>query len=328
MVKCKQVTCQVHVDGKCLESFDPPRDCPHFYFEETNDASSQISSPEETTSQPAQVSLFSGDELSLKELTFLTYKYPTKVIVIIGESECGKTTLLGTICDMFQIAPIGKFLFAGSVTLIGFEKRSHLSRKASNLSRQDTERTKSKEFNFLHLAVKKENELNKKSTHLLLSDISGERFQSARDYSSSMKSLDLLKTADHLFVMIDGERLSKNLTRHGVIFNVQMFIKNALDDEMFDRKTQLNVIISKCDLLKDFDFTKLIETPFNNEFSHRLKGLKFIKLAARPEEGPLNGFGIEEILDICTENRTHSFEFPHLISERDRYFDLYKTVKA
>jgi ATPase subunit of ABC transporter with duplicated ATPase domains len=71
------------------------------------------------------IRLYSGEELSLKDVNLVTHKYLYKLILIIGDTDSGKTTLLATLYDLFQIAPFKDYLFAGSLTQIGFETRCH-----------------------------------------------------------------------------------------------------------------------------------------------------------------------------------------------------------
>src|SRR5258706_16328307 len=77
----------------------------------------------------------------------------TNVILFAGTAESGKTTLLATLYLLFQKGPFATFSFAGSRTLVGFERRVHNARLSSKLSIPRTERSKSSEL--LHLPVRK-----------------------------------------------------------------------------------------------------------------------------------------------------------------------------
>jgi energy-coupling factor transporter ATP-binding protein EcfA2 len=326
--KCKQSACKVSLDGKCLEGLELDK-CPHFYFDEIDENRMQEASSVKL--QP-QIALFTGEELSLKDIKFLTFKFRTKIIMIIGEADSGKSTLLAVLHDLFQLGPFANFLFAGSTTQIGFERRCHPSRLNSNASTPDTERTKTNEFNFLHLAVKKKDEIDNEASHLLLSDISGEKFRLARDSSASMLELDLLKSVNNLIILIDGLRVSNKLLRAATILNAATFIVKALDEKIFNSSTRLNIVLSKWDCLyndKTFDFTESIEKPFLTQFSNRLEEISFSKIAARPDKitnGIGYGYGLAELLTQWVSNPMNSESLKvDTTRYNPRYFGNYRS---
>lgn len=283
---CEQPDCPVAKDGKCLEGLDLEK-CTHFYWadqpEEPVDPTA-AAKPESVVPDNSE-QLYFGEELTTEQLKTITYQYDFNLVMIVGESESGKTTILGSIFDLFQMGLVKKFSFAGSKTLIGFERRCHPSRRSSNAKKPVTDKTPSKEFGFLHLAVKPKDALTKKAHHLLLSDISGERFRLARDSSPAMLDLDLMKFADHIIFVIDGSKLADKFKRTAAISHAQMFIQRALDTNLYDKGRVLTVAITKSDLLipETFDYDKLIKTPFKHKFESRLKELTFIELAIRPD---------------------------------------------
>jgi hypothetical protein len=229
--------------------------------------------------------LFRGEELSFDQLPEVTYRYPASKIYILGEHDSGKTTILATLFEMFQVAPFHGFYYAGSLTQIGFEKRCFYSRLSSENEDADTERTKSEEFHFLHIALKS-NLSAKKATHFLISDISGEKIKRAKSNTKDMKDLAVISDAAHVSYVIDGEKLTDIKTRQAVLTQAKTFIRKAIDERVLDDTTRLSVIISKWDLLSDiadFDFTGLIENSFSSDFKGHLKELGFLKLAVRPQ---------------------------------------------
>lgn len=332
VTRCAQTGCKVHEDGKCLEGLsiietDADR-CPHFFYnQETVNGTS--TTKEKTSSTPPQVELFSGDELTLKNISFIKYRYRTNLVFIIGEQDCGKTTLLAELFDAFQRGKFGNYLFAGSVTQIGFEKRCHYARSASKNSKPDTERTKAKEFNFLHIAVKHEASIKKEATHLLISDISGERFKLARDSGSSMRELALIGIADHIVVILDGEMLADKRTKWATITRMQTFILKALDEKVFDGGTTIRIVISKWDKLDsipNFSYNKDIKQPWKKLFSDRLKKIDFSEIASRPDPGNVKFelcHGLHDLLKLWVKpKQIPATFFPEVASVR--YFDRYQ----
>lgn len=307
---CKQTDCKVTKDGKCLEGLELSK-CPHFYtdyvdIEDIRLTNKTLGSSIEVTASfneraSDQVNLFSGEDLKLEEISLITYKYNARKVFIIGESECGKTTLLATINDLLQLGRFNDLLFAGSVTMIGFERRSHYSRTKSNANKPETEKTKSSEFNFLHLALKRKSEARKKAYHLLISDISGERFRIASSSSSAMKELSVLKLADYLVFIVDGAQLINPIKRGLALFNTVSFIRKAIAENVFDENTVLKVVVSKCDLLdSSIDILEAVRQNVDQHFSQKLKVIDYYAIASRPEKQKdkyIFGYGLESMLN-------------------------------
>lgn len=301
--RCKQEHCKVHQDGLCMEQL-AVEECQNFYLESENSGEETKDLAQALKKNPS-IKLYTGEEMSANETDQITHKYSTKMIAIVGESNCGKTTLLAEIYNTLQKGSCQDLLFAGSQTLIGFEKRSHLSKIESNAEDADTLKTNSRDFSFLHLALKRKDSIHLNPLHILLSDIAGEMFQLARDSSSIMQDLGLLKEAEQIIFVIDGELLSKLKKRPVTISNADMFIQRALDNGIFDKFTNLKVIISKWDKLEGdgtFNFVNQIEEPFANKFSSRVNSFSVSKVAARPKDGTTQlpaGYGLYDLLNSC-----------------------------
>jgi hypothetical protein len=230
--------------------------------------------------------LFTGEELSFEDLKIVTYRYPANMVYILGEHDSGKTTILSTLYEMFQFSPFNELHFAGSFTQVGFEKRCFHSRLSSKNKEADTERTKTEEFKFLHLALKRIPK-SRTAVHYLISDISGEKITRAKNDSKEMKDLMVISNAKHVSYIIDGEKLKDIKTRQAILSQAKIFIRKAIDEGVFNHETRLLVIISKWDLLdgkKDFNFDALIKEPFTRDFASSVKKFDTLKIAVRPKK--------------------------------------------
>lgn len=326
---CHQPGCKILEGGSCLESIDVTKDeCPHFYADSQNDDAKDDES-NAPAKKSSSIKLFTGRELSFEEISIITNRYDCNLIAIVGESKSGKTTLLAEYYINLQKQPIKNFYFAGSKTQTGFEERCFYATVGSKAKKPDTGRTQSREFSFLHLAIKHQDELDKEPTHFLISDIWGERFREAKGSTALMKELKILKAADFVLFIIDGEKIATKATRALTIEEAKTFIQKALDENIFDSNTNLKVAVSKWDFLhsdSSFDFVDKIERVFKERFENRLGRIEFTKLAARSENtGVEAGYGLYDLLKSWkTKNTTERISgTPEIKQNSNRAFHKY-----
>lgn len=236
------------------------------------------------------IDLPSGDYLDVVSSSAITTASRTRVIVIAGGEECGKTTLLASIYEKFQEGPFGGLLFAGSRTLPGFEARCHLARIVSDRARPETERTKARlEDMLLHLRLRADAS-DADPYDLLFTDLAGERFRLARDSTEECKKLRIIRRADHFVLMLDGERLSTIEQREEAYTDGRSLLRSCLDATMLGKDSLVDVLVSKSDIIKsraeDADLQAFIESvrsEMKREFATRVGRLRFFDVAARPE---------------------------------------------
>jgi len=333
---CRQENCPVKEKGECLEALEDLEECTHFYWNESDDGGEIDEGHSDTematsSGNTSRFTLFSANELTLQEIPIVTNKHHCELVVILGDLDSGKTTLLATIFDLFQTGDFQNLLFAGSLTQKGFERRSHLSRVVSGRSKADTERTKSLEFRVLHLAVKVKG--RSEVRHLLLSDVSGETIRQARNSSSVMKKqLQVVKHADHLFYVLDGEGLTSQ-NRAKTLLNADLFIKSAIQNQIFNSSTKLNILITKWDKLKgerNFDGGKFLEElkqRFEDKFGPDLGMIVFSKIASRPDEHVKEfdmGYGVSEFLNDLLLERRKQIPSSIPVNTSERFIDRFK----
>lgn len=242
--KCVQADCSFNSTGICMDG--NKEECQFLTLVELTDDQSEpdITIPESTTHI-----IPSGDDLQENELSTITYQFKSNLIVLIGEPECGKSTLYAALLDRFHKGPIDEFNFAGCLTPIAFEKRAHYARLKSNSKTSENERTKSFEFSYLHLEVRHKSLLYN-SQHLLFADINGEKFQRANDADEEMSTLSILRFASHIFVLANGSTLLHNSNRHALKRNIISTIERAIQNKLLSGNKRLNLIITKWDKIE------------------------------------------------------------------------------
>ncbi|MBW8683515.1 hypothetical protein K1Y79_04135 [Chitinophaga sp. B61] len=243
----------------------------------------------------------SGDDLQENELSTITYQFKSNLVVLIGEPECGKSTLYAALLDRFHKGPIGDFNFAGCLTPIAFEKRAHYARLKSKSKSSDNERTKSFEFSYLHLEVRHRSLLFK-SQHLLFADINGEKFQRANDADDEMSTLGILRYASHIFVLANGSTLLHNSNRHALKANIISTIERALQNQLLVGKERLNLVITKWDKIDAANEIEKINSFFIQPLKERFPTLfgEILFIASRSLNPNVKwGEGLDVFLDKC-----------------------------
>lgn len=298
---CHQSGCKILEGGSCLEGIDVTKDeCAHFYLDEMDEIEMEEEDSSDKVEKKYVIHLFTGKEMSFSETSIITNSNDNRLIVVVGESGSGKTTLLAEYFINLQKGPFCDYLFAGSLTQIGFEERCFKATGTSEERFPKTERTKSKEFGFLHLALKSKDKITKPAHHFLFSDISGERFRDAKMSTTLMRELTVLKAADFVLFLIDGEKIADLNYRTLAIEDAKTFIQKALDEQIFDLNSNLKIALTKWDFLSEdssFSFQTRIIKPFTDRFSSRLKSLEFTKIAARSKTKAVPpAMGLSELL--------------------------------
>ena len=240
---CPQSECQLATSGKCLEGFDPPEKCPYLLSEIQHNIE-QTAVDEDTADLP------SGEALTATQASDVARSGPTKLIIIAGPYGSGKTTILTSLFEAFQEAPFGNYTFRGSRTLVGFERRAHLGRKESGQEYADTPHTSAGEgVRFLHFCLAFRSQLGMDYANLLLSDISGELFKRLRDASDSVNELISLDRADHLCLVIDGQKIVDRETRHVARNDSRSILRSIVESGRLARECAIEIAITKWDVV-------------------------------------------------------------------------------
>lgn len=308
--RCRQGECSVSTTGVCLEGLELSKCSHYFEGEESNDNPSNEFEKEKAEDDGRFTSVHAGDVLLIDDCAKIMHASLSKLIILAGGVDFGKTTLLASLIQLFQSnLSFANYIFAGSYSLIGFEKRCHRSRMASESNEMDTDRTVLKEFDeFLHLKLCRP---DNSAVDLLFTDVSGEKFQKLADSEDECKKFDLIKRADHFVLFMDAHLLSELKERQLTKTNSIAILRGLIDSQMLDAEANIQIVFSRWDLLlkkenheAHLEFINSIKEEIRRKFSNSHNNIRFYEIASRPKEkNVLNfGYGLEKILPDWIEN--------------------------
>lgn len=239
--------------------------------------------------------VYSGQAMTSQEASVLLAERGVDVVVLLGDVDVGKTTLLASIYECIASGPVGGWQFAGSRSLIGFESRTFLATAASGRSHEDTPRTStSTEQILLHVVLRNESE----TRHLLLADVSGEHARAMRLYDDSGAYGPLLKSATRALVLVDGEMLVRVKDQNVALAEAATLVRAIAQGGEFRIDTPLDIVVTKWDLCADAD-------GLDEELDRLLAVAKdawsaatLLRTAARPR-----AVGLEDLLTLLLSPR-------------------------
>ena len=343
---CKQEGCEYPDGGHCMEGISPPDSCPHAFLipDATGEDEEVVHASEpEATDLPDKadeeiprepdvgITLPSGRALSLDEAHVVCQAHETRIVVLLGDRDSGKTTLLAELFQKFLRGHYGGFLFAQSRTLLAFERRCYLARIRSGRSYADTERTKSGSVRLLHLSVRRRGS-TAVATHLLLVDMSGEFSRQIRSSFDEVRELlPLMRRADRVVFLVDGDRLTSPETRQLTVANSKMRFKALLEVGALDQTTPVDHIVSKWDCVADAEggeeIAARLERETTADFGSAVGSLALHRVASRVErEVEIEpGLGIAGLLEGWTTARVRTIDYqPRPPSAAARAFVRYR----
>ena len=307
---CTNEDCEYNTNGICVEG--KGKDC-QFLELLLDDQQSALKSIEKTDDIESKIfRLPSGNDLSESELISLTYKFNCNLILLIGEPECGKSTLYASIFDRFQKGNLGGFYFSQTVTPISFEERAHHARMISQNKKSLTGRTNTKVFGYLHLGIR-DKDLSMPIQHLIFADVNGEKYQDARNNDDVMRSLTVLKRASHIFFIADGEALLDTSKRQIVRSDIIKLVQRAIQNDMFRISQKINLLVTKWDVIhagqEEENIKNFLINPLLNKFPDLFNKVFFLIASRSQNQKYPAGSGLEEFIELClTKPGTEAIE--------------------
>ncbi|MFT4104757.1 MAG: hypothetical protein QM657_03270 [Lacrimispora sp.] len=252
-----------------------------------------------------------GLALTVAETYPITASEVSKMIILIGPFDSGKTTIETTIYQLFQRKPFAGLYFAGSQSLFGYEERSFYTRLECKKETATTPRT-SRFADEIFLHLKLYDSTTKTKTNYLFGDISGEEIYShLGNVETISEKMPYLKSVDSYVFILDGKQLADKNKRNGVIDQAYNMARTIFDAKLYSSSTRVQVLISKYDIIKKNDDANL-ETTIDKRLDCIVDLLKkyvsevtLHKVAAMPEPGDFEvGYGLEELLSTWNKPRT------------------------
>lgn len=306
------------------EGSPPEGTAPPETTEVATDAEEQdTANSEAENEQEDVVDLRLGSALTTMEASQIMGSSVTKVLVIAGAEESGKTTLIASLFHRFQKGPFAGYLFAGSDTLIGFDERCHEARIDSDKCTANMPRTNPKEDRiFLHLKVR-DKDMDRPIRDLLISDLSGELYREAKDSVEDCRKLGLIRRADHFILLIDGAKIVRNDKRQSAKVDAEQLLKCCVDAGQLGKNSLVDVLFTKWDIIESTgrqtsheEFVSQIQRSLKGKFSTRVGRLRFSKVAVLGEVGehPV-GHGLDNLIPSWVEESALDFVSVQYVEE-------------
>ena len=299
---CNNADCSFASDGKCVEGYEI-EECPHAAGLSLED----IPEAEESDTPPAPpeptIALASGEALDCDNASNLQRRNVSRSIGLIGPNDSGKTSLIAGVYDLLQGGPLSGVAFAGSSTLIGFEKVCHLARAVSQRTIPHTERTsRGADATFFHLDLHQE---DVGLTSVFISDRSGEDYLAVTDQISQADQFFEIRRADCITLLVNGAQLANPKVRHEVKAATPQIVDALVESSAIRRGCRLAVVLTKKDSVvvsqhpdrvqKDFD--ELVESIIKSHAAHLGEVRSFVVAASPKEcEQVARGEGVADLL--------------------------------
>ncbi|MDO1451350.1 hypothetical protein Q0590_34060 [Rhodocytophaga aerolata] len=305
---CNEEGCQVFTTGKCVNGLELD-ECPH-YLEDSE--VKDYKKPENNEEIPPRASpvnnvidVYDGKALKLSDVNRIANNSITRLVILAGMPDAGKTTLLLSLMHIFTTNPqFGDFIFAGSDTLLDYELKSHPSKIDSENSNETTGRTQVGPPVFLHLKVADQKE-DGKLTDLLFTDISGEDFRALRDSTIECKKFTIGQRADHFALFFDTLKITTLKERASAKASGIGILRSLIEAGSLLPQTRIQIIFSRWDLKPNQEnehihdeFIKLLKSDISSQFGSEYE-ISFFEIAARPKNNNYPfGHGIENIFPL------------------------------
>ncbi|TFW31767.1 TRAFAC clade GTPase domain-containing protein [Massilia horti] len=307
---CNFEGCTVDETGICALERDPST-CGNRVSNEAVGAISADAPVDEVTSQPGdrlgapvleqpvRMSPFpSSRRLGLEDLNAMMGARYVNVVGILGDPESGKTACLASLYLLVSHAMLKGWSFADSRSLAAFEEIARGARdwndgKAPEQMTVHTELADDHSPGFLHLRLVRLSDGRR--VDLALPDVPGEWTQALVNTARSDR-LDFMKSAEAIWIVLDGRTLADIEKRQGLIARVGQ-LAGRLNTMLDGHVPRLMVVVTHRDLhiLNDNVADRLQKELIRRGAKAEIVGVA--PFSDHPDEVPA-GFGMAELIDL------------------------------
>ena len=325
---CTNEQCRFADTAECVEGNDI-NECPYL---EVWDASASEDADETTSPGPSAqqsgdepVSLGGEEHLSVTEASSLLKARDAPIIAFLGTAGAGKTSLIAEVYDAFQYKTYKSLAFAGSRTLIAFERICQKIRAASKAPEPTQDRSEILDDPFFfHLTIHVDN--TEHLTDILLADRSGETYRAIADTPAvAAKCLELRRAAT-LNILVDGARLCDPVQRASALTECNQALQTLTMSGILAQDVSVNLVMTKLDLVDTHenkarahrDFESLRDRSLTR-YGDSVARVNSFKIAACPQNDKHpKGYGVEALIKnwATTGPLQGIYSNPILVGER------------
>lgn len=249
--------------------------------------------------QPVRASAFpSSRTLGLEDLNAMMGTRYVNVVGILGDPESGKTACLASLYLLISHAKLKGWSFADSKSLAAFEEIARGARDWNDGTAPEqmtvhTELADDRRPGFLHLRLVRLSDGRR--VDLALPDVPGEWTQALVNTAQSDR-LDFMKSAEAIWIVLDGRTLANIERRQGLIARVGQ-LAGRLSTMLDGHTPQLMVVVTHRDLHIIGDN---VAHRLQTELGRRGMTAKIVGVApfSDDQDNVAAGFGIAELIDL------------------------------
>lgn len=313
MAKCTEEDCDVMISGVCINGMKV-EECTHYKLTDDGNIDYEYHPedevPEDAIPDIGIKDVHSGKALSIDEADSIARSSQTRLIILAGMPEAGKTTFILSLHHLFSTnKEYGGYIFAGSETLVDYEEMSHPSKIESDLKKPVTVRTPRGSERFMHLMVKKTEQENS-FVNLLFTDIPGETFSALKDSRQECERFTLAKRADHFVLFFDTEILTTISKRAIAKATGIGILRGLIEVESLEPGASIQIVFSRWDLFNR-DKNEADHILFLNAIKKELQvsygqnyDISFFEVSCRPDNISVPfGYGMDIIFPTWVGHR-------------------------
>lgn len=260
MLVCDAADCPLATDGRCLEGFEEPNECPHTHEADENDglkakepvqndtgesatAADEIVDIVESKENPAVLDLGGNESLSISGAEGVAARYGARVVLVSGAYFSGKTCLVAGIYGLFHDGSAADWSFMGSTSLVALDARYHAKRAITGLEGPDSQRTRDEDMRLLDLRIAGPDG----GVNLMFSDVRGEYFEDIVNGRPVNEVISLAARTDLLIIVLDGSRLADRFGRNSVVSFARQLIGGLTEPGGIRGGVPVALVVTKAD---------------------------------------------------------------------------------